>query len=82
MLCRAGSVSSLPTSQERQGVWQSCISDLQRVTRLDSEVAPSASCAAIFIQCQLLINKVSASAFSSLDRDFVYNNVFDYLLEL
>ncbi len=58
VLSRAGCVSFLLSQQERQGAWQSCISDLQRVKSLDCEVASSASCAAIFIQCQLLINKV------------------------
>ena len=59
VLSRAHSAANICSPKEQQEVWHSCIIDLQRVKTLDKEVTSSASCAAIFIQCQLLINKVT-----------------------
>ena len=78
VLSRAHSAASLCSPKEQQEVWHSCITDLQRVKTLDKEVASSASCAAIFIQCQLLINKV-ISVISDGDRVHITHcNAFQY----
>lgn len=58
VLSRAQSASNLQTCRDAQQIWRSCIADLRRVSELDSKLAAMARCAATFLQCQLLMDKV------------------------
>ena len=58
MLSRAQLANNLQTCQDAQQIWRSCITDLQRVSEIDPKLATMATCAATFLQCQLLIDKV------------------------
>ena len=58
VLSRAQSAGNLQTCRDAQQIWRSCIADLRRVSELDSKLAAMARCAATFLQCQLLMDKV------------------------
>ena len=62
VLSRAQSASNLQTCRDAQQIWRSCIADLRRVSELDSKLAAMAGCAATFLQCQLLMDKVREGA--------------------
>ena len=67
VLSRAHSASPFKAKE----IWQTCISDLQKVAGLDPRLSAIASCSATFLQCQLLIGKVGVvtSHVTSVHRD-------------
>ncbi len=58
ILLRAHTASG---DRESHHVWQTCISDLQRVSELSPPLSAIAQCSATFLQCQLLMGKVGVA---------------------
>ena len=60
VLSRAQLATNLQSGCQSQKSWHTCITDLQRVAELNKKLSAIANCTATFLQCQLLLGKVSS----------------------